>query len=147
MTACIKCGRQLKSHESIRDGIGPVCASRVKGKLEKKYTPDMFSTLPQHMGKDDVILERVNGVAATNVEHVWAYHSPTGFEWGYGGSGPADLALNILLRFGCSREEADQYHQKFKEDFVIQIPKEGGRISAEEIREWINTIIKGEDQC
>lgn len=24
------------------------------------------------------------------------YHSPTGFEWGYPGSGPADLALNIL---------------------------------------------------
>src|SRR5512135_81505 len=23
-------------------------------------------------------------------------HSPTGFSWGYGGSGPADLALSIL---------------------------------------------------
>ena len=23
-------------------------------------------------------------------------HSPTGFEWGYGGSGPAQLALAIL---------------------------------------------------
>lgn len=23
-------------------------------------------------------------------------HSPTGFEWGYGGSGPSDLALSIL---------------------------------------------------
>lgn len=26
-------------------------------------------------------------------------HSPTGFEWGYGGSGPADLALSILGDF------------------------------------------------
>ncbi len=26
---------------------------------------------------------------------VW--HSPTGFEWGYAGSGPADLALNLLV--------------------------------------------------
>lgn len=25
-------------------------------------------------------------------------HSPTGFEWGYGGSGPAQLALAILDR-------------------------------------------------
>jgi len=24
------------------------------------------------------------------------YHSPTGFEWGYGGSGPADLARSIM---------------------------------------------------
>ena len=27
------------------------------------------------------------------------YHSPDGFEWGYGGSGPADLALAILVDF------------------------------------------------
>ena len=25
-----------------------------------------------------------------------ANHSPTGFEWGYGGSGPAQLALALL---------------------------------------------------
>ena len=29
------------------------------------------------------------------LEHVEC-HSPTGYEWGYGGSGPADLALSIL---------------------------------------------------
>lgn len=27
------------------------------------------------------------------------YHSPTGLEWGYGGSGPADMALTILSHF------------------------------------------------
>ena len=32
----------------------------------------------------------------TNVPHLVVHHSPTGYEWGYGGSGPADLALNIL---------------------------------------------------
>ena len=26
-------------------------------------------------------------------------HSPTGFSWGYGGSGPSQLALAILLLF------------------------------------------------
>ena len=26
-------------------------------------------------------------------------HSPTGFEWGYGGSGPSQLAFCILLQF------------------------------------------------
>jgi hypothetical protein len=31
----------------------------------------------------------------TNVPHNIVYHSPTGFEWGYGGSGPAELALNL----------------------------------------------------
>ena len=28
--------------------------------------------------------------------HHVIYHSPTGFAWGYGGSGPADLAMSIL---------------------------------------------------
>ena len=28
-------------------------------------------------------------------------HSPTGFAWGYGGSGPAQLALAILIDWGC----------------------------------------------
>lgn len=32
------------------------------------------------------------------VAHV-VWHSPTGFEYGYGGSGPADLALSILADF------------------------------------------------
>lgn len=36
-----------------------------------------------------------HAITRTNVPHLVAHHSPSGFEWGYGGSGPADLALNI----------------------------------------------------
>jgi len=36
------------------------------------------------------------GGTRTPLRHVPA-HSPTGLEWGYGGSGPADTALAILL--------------------------------------------------
>jgi hypothetical protein len=46
---------------------------------------------------EDIILWRdKNGRACVNIPHSIIYHSPCGFEWGYGGSGPADLALNIL---------------------------------------------------
>lgn len=31
------------------------------------------------------------------LEHRVRYHSPSGFDWGYGGSGPAELALNLLV--------------------------------------------------
>ena len=37
-----------------------------------------------------------NGTVACSIPHHHVHHSPTGFEIGYGGSGPADLALNIL---------------------------------------------------
>lgn len=40
-------------------------------------------------------------------------HSPNGFEAGYGGSGPAQLALAIMLEV-LSDEEAQKYYQRFK---------------------------------
>lgn len=40
-------------------------------------------------------------------------HSPDGFAWGYGGSGPSQLALAILLHF-YGEGIALKYHQPFK---------------------------------
>ena len=40
-------------------------------------------------------------------------HSPTGFEWGYGGSGPAQLAL-ALLADAINDQTALRLHQQFK---------------------------------
>jgi uncharacterized protein DUF6166 len=40
--------------------------------------------------------------------------SPTGFEWGYGGSGPAQLALALLAHATCDDELALRQHQEFK---------------------------------
>ncbi len=36
-----------------------------------------------------------HAIVSTNVPHLGVHHSPSGFEFGYGGSGPADLALNV----------------------------------------------------
>jgi hypothetical protein len=41
-------------------------------------------------------------------------HSPTGFEWGYGGSGPAQLALAILADALGDARAALALHQGFK---------------------------------
>lgn len=85
----------------------------------------------------------------TNVPHVWKYHSPTGFEFGYGGSGPADLALNILLKSGLDREEAWLLHQDFKWKFIANMPREGGTIKKEEVIDWIesNSPNTKEEKC
>lgn len=45
------------------------------------------------LGQTHVIIE--DGDAVLPLPHV-VYHSPDGFEWGYAGSGPHDLALSIL---------------------------------------------------
>src|SRR5687767_7716662 len=50
----------------------------------------------------DIVCERTGpgpGGIRVNIPQAHTHHSPTGFEWGYGGSGPADLALNIAARF------------------------------------------------
>lgn len=46
-------------------------------------------------------------------------HSPDGFNWGYGGSGPSQLALAIILEL---TGRADGY-QKFKWDIIAGIPQ------------------------
>ena len=51
-------------------------------------------------------------------QRVWN-HSPTGFNVGYAGSGPAQLALAILLEAGLSNERACQLHQAFKFEFLV----------------------------
>lgn len=44
-----------------------------------------------------LFVEFTNGVTAQVPQVVW--HSPTGLEYGYGGSGPADMALTILAHY------------------------------------------------
>lgn len=70
------------------------------------------------------------------------YHSPTGYEWGYGGSGPADLALNILALV-VSPKEAQHFHHHFK-PFVACLPRDGGRIFMSDVRKWINASYEAE---
>ncbi len=41
-------------------------------------------------------------------------HSPDGFQWGYGGSGPAQLALAILAHHTADDGKATRLHQQFK---------------------------------
>lgn len=88
-------------------------------------------------GLDEVKLSRdVVGNAVTNVPHKHKIHSPTGFEWGYGGSGPCDLALNILALY-VPFSYACAWKHDFKWDVIAKIPKEGTVIKRETIIDWI----------
>ncbi len=104
---------------------------------ERVYEQDTaMSTATQH--PDTVVLWREHGRPACNLPLVALRHSQTGIEWGYGGAGPADLALNILLAF-TDRETALDLYQAFKWAFIAHIPSAGGEIPAEAIRAWIAT--------
>jgi hypothetical protein len=91
-------------------------------------------------------------------------HSPTGFEWGYGGSGPAQLALAILANHlgvpprakpegNAKAARAVRLHQRFKALMIANIPrdKKQWQITEDEVRhaimeleneEWVRVAIK-----
>ncbi len=49
-------------------------------------------------------------------------HSPDGFNWGYGGSGPAQFALAILFEL-LPKEEAVNNYQRFKWKVIAGLPQ------------------------
>ncbi len=63
-------------------------------------------------------------------------HSPDGFQWGYAGSGPAQLALALLLDVGLKAGPAMRYHQAFKRDFVAKWGLKW-QLTTEEINRWL----------
>lgn len=80
--------------------------------------------------------EAVVTVGGRVLEHKIVYHSPDGFEFGYLGSGPAELALN-LLALVVSEEEAFRLHQDFKFALLRSIHHHGGELRMQDILEWI----------
>ena len=62
--------------------------------------------------------------------HDPANHSPDGFEWGYGGSGPACLASSLAQdATGCTCG-----YQHLKREFVAKLDEEKWMITEDEIR-------------
>ena len=49
-------------------------------------------------------------------------HSTSGFAWGYAGSGPAQLALAILLELVDKKSALNWYHD-FKMSFIARLPE------------------------
>lgn len=109
--------------------------------------------------QDGVVSAAVeDGKKLTPLLHI-VKHSPTGFEYGYGGSGPSDLALSILVNyFGESKfwekttvegfptvaskelaaSSSMKHYQEFKQDFIQNRNKnEWFTISEGEITDWL----------
>lgn len=70
-------------------------------------------------------------------------HSPDGFEWGYGGSGPSDLALSIMTDYFRRRNSRDaiaaagKIYQDFKWTFIAPILSDGWKIEEQQITDWL----------
>ncbi len=67
-------------------------------------------------------------------------HSPTGFEWGYAGSGPAQLALALLADATGKDRAAVRLHQAFKSLVVAHLDRESWWLTASFICGWAKLV-------
>jgi hypothetical protein len=65
------------------------------------------------------------------------HHSPSGFGWGYAGSGPSELARCILWDHTGTEPHPATY-QAFKEAFLVRLPWPGSwTIDSDAITNWL----------
>lgn len=148
---CRRCGRALTNPISVKTGYGPECRSALGITTPTAMSQYQDRQHHQPLHSTAIATRAADGAIETNVPHLCCHHSPTGFEIGYPGSGPADLALNlaesVARRLGyneigspvaCNVEGyacriAFDAHQEVKA-LVAALPPEGGEIPLVEVQ-------------
>lgn len=64
-------------------------------------------------------------------------HSPDGFEWGYGGSGPSQLALAMLADACRADVVAQRHYQAFKREVLSTLPYSCWIIHRSQVLSWL----------
>lgn len=67
-------------------------------------------------------------------------HSPDGFEWGYGGSGPSQLALAICADALGDDRLACRVYQTFKQEVIVNQDKAGFELRADDVLRSIERL-------
>ena len=67
-------------------------------------------------------------------------HSVTGFEWGYEGSGPAQLALAVLADHFQDDDKACEFHQDFKRRLIAKLPRGGWSLTSQHIQAVLDSL-------
>lgn len=99
--------------------------------LESGRRIESITSLTHVVLKDDKMLSPKRSQAVHN-------HSPDGWNWGYLGSGPSQLALGVMLEECWSEEEAIALAYDFKVDFIATLPlNKPWAFTSEEIWEWL----------
>lgn len=143
--------RQQNCDDRCLNAVSEECDCICLGKNHGKTWESTLKSRPSKTitgGKDKIIGRIKNGAVYINgnlldsEESQGVYnHSPNGFSWGYGGSGPAQLALALLLHW-LDVAKAQKYYQQFKWDVIATLPKEDFEISTKVITAWIKTYTK-----
>jgi len=79
--------------------------------------------------------------SSLNPHHEIVNHSPDGFEWGYSGSGPAQLAFALCYdALDGDQERAVKVYQRFKDRVVSTLSRHGFQLNKTFVRLIIEQI-------
>jgi hypothetical protein len=74
-------------------------------------------------------------------------HSATGFEWGYPGSGPAQLALALAADVLGDDDRAQDCYQELKRKVVTPLPREHWSLTGDQLLAAIEAIERAPRRC
>ena len=103
---------------------------RAKMKYTGKRTPDGALVRVEHERNATLLPLR------TDLRN----HSPTGFEWGYAGSGPAQLSLAICAHALKNDSRAQRVYQYFKARVVQNFRGDTWEITKEEVIQTVQKL-------
>ncbi len=81
-----------------------------------------------------------NGGYALDPRHDLRNHSPDGFNFGYGGSGPAQLSLALLADALGNDAKAQQWYQDFKFKVIARLEGDHFELSQEDIIQTVANL-------
>lgn len=118
----------------------PVAGSRADCQSQGHMSPVTYTGLRRADG-GATVHKQVDDLAPTELpmRNDIRNHSPDGAEWGYGGSGPAQLSLALLADV-LGDEAAQDLYQRFKRAVVAGFSREGFTITADAIEAWAKTL-------
>jgi len=86
--------------------------------------------------EDGNVVIVASGIKAEKLEH-HVKHSPDGFEWGYSGSGPSELARCILWDF-LGKEPTPAAYRDFTRVFIVGNKEDSWSIDSTDIATWLS---------
>lgn len=89
----------------------------------------------------EVWVSRDNSVKRLNPRFDLRHHSPTGFECGYDGSGPAQLALALLADWSGDDSFAMRHYQNFKFKIIAGVPRREWELTGAQIFEVVAAMV------
>jgi hypothetical protein len=104
--------------------------------FHQKYrsAADVHTNVKEYIGRRDNgnVIVTVNGNLLKERQDL-RNHSPTGFEWGFGGSGPAQLALALLAdHLGDDQRALALYHE-FRFHVIAALPGSWWKLTSQDI--------------